>query len=121
MPISPTFRLQSYTTLSAQATHPSQRNYFGKSESWRTAQSKQQVWAPAGFARGFCVLSEYAEIEYLCTGVYNPKGESGVLWNDPEIGIEWPVKDPILSDKDRRAQTLAEWRSRSESAHFRFS
>src|SRR6266571_5650895 len=43
-----------------------------------TAQSKQQVWAPAGFARGFCVLSEYAEIEYLCTGVYNPKGESGV-------------------------------------------
>ena len=86
-----------------------------------TAQSKQQVWAPAGFARGFCVLSEYAEIEYLCTGVYNPKGESGVLWNDPEIGIEWPVKDPILSDKDRRAQTLAEWRSRSESAHFTFS
>jgi len=67
------------------------------------------MWAPAGFGRGFCVLSDYAEIQYLCTGIYNNKCESGILWNDPEIGIEWPVKNPILSDKDRNAQVLSEW------------
>lgn len=74
-----------------------------------SADSKKQVWAPAGFARGFCVLSDYAEIQYKCTGLYNSKGESGILWNDPDIGIKWPISDPELSDKDRTAQTLAEW------------
>lgn len=82
--------------------------------------SNRQVWAPAGFARGFCVLSDFAEIQYLCTGVYNGGGESGVLWNDPAIGVEWPVTDPILSDKDRKAQTLQEWLDRSESSHFTY-
>ena len=52
---------------------------------------RRQLFAPAGFARGFCVLSDYAEIQYLCTGVYNPQGESGIRWNDPKVGIEWPV------------------------------
>lgn len=85
-----------------------------------TADSKRQVWAPAGFARGFCVLSDQAEIEYLCTGVYNPSSESGLLWNDPTIGIEWPVTDPILSDKDRKAQSLVEWLQRPEAAHFQY-
>ena len=74
-----------------------------------SAENRRQVWAPAGFARGFCVLSELAEIQYKCTGLYNDKAESGILWNDPAIGIEWPVKDPILSDKDRKAQTLEQW------------
>jgi len=82
--------------------------------------SQKQLWAPAGFARGFCVLSETAEIEYKCTAVYNNKGESGILWNDPEIGIEWPVKDPILSDKDANAQTLSDWVARPESENFRY-
>jgi dTDP-4-dehydrorhamnose 3,5-epimerase len=68
-----------------------------------------QLWAPACFARGFCVLSDYAEIEYLCTGIYNSAAESGVLWNDPEIGIKWPVEQPIISNKDKSAQTLADW------------
>ena len=85
-----------------------------------TAESRRQVWAPAGFARGFCVLSEYAEIEYLCTGVYNPTGESGILWNDPVLGIAWPVTDPILSEKDRKAQSLAEWLGRREAMHFQY-
>lgn len=82
--------------------------------------NKIQVWAPAGFARGFCVLSEYVEIQYLCTGIYNNKCESGILWNDPEIGIEWPVKYPILAEKDENAQTLAEWLKRPESDYFKY-
>jgi dTDP-4-dehydrorhamnose 3,5-epimerase len=85
-----------------------------------SAENRWQIWAPAGFARGFCVLSDYAEIQYLCTGVYSNKAESGILWNDPEIGIEWPVKSGILSDKDRKAQTLAQWLKREESKFFRY-
>ena len=83
-----------------------------------SAENRRQVWAPAGFARGFCVLSDFAEIQYKCTGLYNPKGESGILWNDPEIGIAWPIADPAVSEKDRNAQTLAEWLARPESRHF---
>jgi dTDP-4-dehydrorhamnose 3,5-epimerase len=82
--------------------------------------NRRQVWAPAGFARGFCVLSDYAEIQYKCTGIYNNGGESGILWNDPKIGIEWPAKNPILSDKDAKAQTLEAWLKTSESDNFKF-
>jgi len=84
-----------------------------------SAENKIQLFAPACFARGFAVLSDYAEIQYMCTGIYGPKAESGILWNDPEIGIEWPVKDPILSDKDKKAQTLAQWLQREESDNFK--
>jgi dTDP-4-dehydrorhamnose 3,5-epimerase len=83
-----------------------------------SAENRRQVWAPAGFARGFCVLSDVAEIQYKCTGIYNNKGESGISWDDPEIGIEWPIQDVLLSEKDRNAQTLAQWLSRPESATF---
>jgi len=86
-----------------------------------SAEDKKQVWAPAGFARGFCVLSESAEIQYLCTGIYNSKGESGILWNDPSIGIEWPETSPQLSQKDAGAQTLAQWLGSPDSRHFRYS
>jgi dTDP-4-dehydrorhamnose 3,5-epimerase len=85
----------------------------------------RQVWAPAGFARGFAVLSDHAEIEYLCTGTYNQAAESGIRWDDPEIGIEWPLDEldeaPTLSDKDRSAQSLAEWLERPESDRFLYS
>ena len=74
-----------------------------------SAENRRQVFAPAGFARGFCVLSDYAELQYKCTGIYHARGESGIRWDDPTIGVEWPVKEPILSDKDRNAQTLAQW------------
>jgi dTDP-4-dehydrorhamnose 3,5-epimerase len=80
----------------------------------------RMVWAPASFARGFCVLSDVADIEYFTTGIYNAPADTGIHWNDPAIGIEWPVEDPILSDKDRSAQTLAEWLARPESDRFRF-
>jgi len=80
-----------------------------------SADEHRQVWAPAGFARGFCVLSSFAQIEYLCTAEYNASGESGIRWNDPTLRVEWPVLSPILSDKDARAQSLAEWLARPES------
>jgi dTDP-4-dehydrorhamnose 3,5-epimerase len=85
-----------------------------------STENRRQVWAPAGFARGFCVLSEVAEIQYKCTGIYGNKGESGIRWDDPEIGIKWPLEDVLLSEKDRSAQTLAQWLSRPESANFSF-
>jgi len=78
-----------------------------------------QLFAPAGFARGFCALSDFAEIQYLCTALYNPEGEGGIRWNDPRIGVEWPVAEPILSPKDAEAQTLDEWLARPESESFR--
>jgi dTDP-4-dehydrorhamnose 3,5-epimerase len=96
---------------------PTLGRWFGAEVS---AASKRQIWAPAGFARGFCVLSEYAEIQYLCTGTYNKDGESGVLWSDPAIGVDWPVSDPILSEKDTRAQMLQDWLSRPESDNFTY-
>ena len=87
-----------------------------------SAENRRQVWAPAGFARGFCVLSDVAEIQYKCTGIYNSKGESGVLWNDPEIGIDWPipVSEAQLSDKDTKAQTLAQWLASPQSDNFQY-
>jgi dTDP-4-dehydrorhamnose 3,5-epimerase len=95
-----------------------QGNWFGLKAS---SKDRRQLWAPADFARGFCVLSEYAEIQYLCTSIYNPQGESGILWNDPEIGIKWPVSNPILSEKDANAQNLQTWLKKSESQHFQYS
>lgn len=83
-----------------------------------SAENRRQVWAPAGFARGFCVLSDVAEIQYKCTGIYCSQAESGILWNDPAIGIEWPVSDPILSPKDIHARTLADWLASPEANHF---
>jgi dTDP-4-dehydrorhamnose 3,5-epimerase len=83
-------------------------------------ENRRQVWAPAGFARGFCVLSDVAEIQYKCTGIYNNKGESGILWNDPAIGVEWPLTDVQLSEKDRKAQTLAQWLASPLSDNFRY-
>jgi len=85
-----------------------------------SADNRKQVYAPAGFARGFCVLSEFAEIQYKCTGIYSNKAESGILWNDPAIGIQWPVKEPILSKKDEVAQTLEQWLWKQESKNFTY-
>lgn len=85
-----------------------------------SARNKTQIYAPAGFARGFCVLSEVAEIQYKCTGLYNKNAESGILWNDPAIGIKWPIDEPMLSEKDKVAQTLEQWLSKADSDHFKF-
>lgn len=86
-----------------------------------TEENRIAIWAPAGFARGFCVLSDYAEIQYKCTGIYNGKAESGIRWDDPALGIRWPVAAPILSEKDRNARTLEQWLASPESAFFRLN
>lgn len=85
-----------------------------------SANDRKQIWAPAGFARGFCVTSDVAEIQYKCTAIYNKTGEAGILWNDPAIGIQWPVRNPILSAKDVRAQTMEQWLASPESDHFQY-
>jgi len=77
-------------------------------------------WAPATFARGFCALSDVTEIEYFCTAGYNPAAEDGIRWDDPDIGIRWPVEDPQLSAKDAVAGSLADWLARPESDAFRY-
>lgn len=71
-------------------------------------ENKRQLLVPEGFAHGFCVLSNTAHVAYKCSGFYNPADEGGIRWSDPDIGIEWPVKDPILSDKDSRLPHLSE-------------
>ena len=87
-----------------------------------SAENRKQVYAPAGFARGFCVLSDFAEIQYKCTGLYTNKAESGILWNDPAIGIEWPLEELriTLSDKDKKAQTLEQWLASPNAASFKY-
>ncbi|MBP2654172.1 MAG: rfbC 1 [Firmicutes bacterium] len=61
----------------------------------------RQFWIPPGFAHGFCVVSETAYFTYKCTDVYTPQAEGGIIWNDPDIGIEWPVAEVVLSEKDK--------------------
>ncbi|MGC2257033.1 MAG: dTDP-4-dehydrorhamnose 3,5-epimerase [Candidatus Sulfotelmatobacter sp.] len=86
-----------------------------------SAENRRQVWAPAGFARGFCALSEGTEIQYKCTGIYSNKAESAIRWNDPAIGIKWPLTDVTVSDKDRNAAPLADWLRSPDSDNFRYS
>lgn len=65
-----------------------------------TGQNKLQFYVPPGFAHGFCVLSDTADFQYKCTDYYDPTDESGLLWSDPDLNIDWPTKTPILSNKD---------------------
>jgi dTDP-4-dehydrorhamnose 3,5-epimerase len=73
-----------------------------------SAANKLQLWVPPGFAHGFCVISESADFMYKCTDLYNPSCERGIAWDDPTLGIPWPVGQPILSAKDRAAPRLAD-------------
>jgi len=59
-----------------------------------------QLYVPVGFAHGFCVTSEVADVEYKSSDVYDPQGEAGLIWNDPGVGVDWPIKTPLLSPKD---------------------
>jgi dTDP-4-dehydrorhamnose 3,5-epimerase len=68
----------------------------------------RQLYIPPGFAHGFCVLSERVHVEYKCTDFYDAGDEVGVAWDDPEIGISWPIRDPIVSAKDSTLPRLAE-------------
>jgi dTDP-4-dehydrorhamnose 3,5-epimerase len=83
---------------------------FGKVEGVTlSAENKRQLYIPPGFAHGFCVTSETALFAYKCTDLYNPQSEGSVLWNDPDLGIAWPIATPELSAKDRDGVRLAEF------------
>lgn len=97
---------------------PTLGKWFGIEAS---AENRRQVWAPAGFARGFCVLSEVAEVQYKCTAIYNEQGESGIRWDDPALAIAWPVADPKVSAKDRQAPTLEQWLDSPLANNFRYN
>ena len=76
-----------------------------------TSENKKQFYVPEGFAHGFLVLSDYAIFNYKCTDFYAPEYDGGVLWNDPDIGIEWPlegIEEVLLSEKDKNQKTLKE-------------
>ena len=68
----------------------------------------RQLFVPAGFGHGFAVLSDFADVAYLLSSPYDPATESGIAWDDPEVGVEWPVDDPLLSERDRSAPRLAD-------------
>ena len=72
----------------------------------------RQLYIPPGFAHGFCVLSEIVHVEYKCTDFYRPEDEIGVAWDDPDIGIAWPIADPVISGKDRALPRLRDLRGR---------
>lgn len=71
-------------------------------------ENRYQLFVPKGFAHGFSILSGEALVYYKCSDYYNPEGERGLYWNDPELNIDWEVKDPIISEKDRNQPELAE-------------
>lgn len=76
-----------------------------------SAQNKHQLWVPPGFAHGFYVMSDWAEVLYKVTDIYAPHWERTLFWNDPEIGIEWPIatdSSPLLSDKDKNGKLFSE-------------
>jgi dTDP-4-dehydrorhamnose 3,5-epimerase len=74
-----------------------------------TAENKTQLFVPIGFAHGFAAVSEVCEVQYRQTEFYRPETEGGLVWNDPDIGIEWPFRDPILSMRDQNAPTLQDY------------
>lgn len=71
-------------------------------------EAHRQLFVPAGFGHGFAVLSETADVTYLLSSTYDPATEAGIAWDDPEVGVEWPVEDPLLSERDKGAPRLAE-------------
>ena len=80
---------------------------YGTWESFRLSEkNKLQVWIPPGFAHGFLVMSDSADFEYKCTEYYHPEDELCLMWNDPEVAIDWTINDPILSEKDKKGLSL---------------
>ncbi len=73
--------------------------------------NKQQLYIPPGFAHGFCVISEVADVVYKCTSLYKPSDDSAVRWDDPEINIDWPINNPEISKKDSSAPFLSDIRT----------
>lgn len=82
---------------------------FGRWEGYELDDvAHRQLFVPVGFAHGFCVLSDVADVNYKVSSYYDPETESGIAWDDPDVGVEWPVAEPLLSDRDRNAPRLAD-------------
>jgi dTDP-4-dehydrorhamnose 3,5-epimerase len=98
---------------------PTLGEWFGTEVS---EENKKQIWAPYGFARGFCALTDNCEVQYKTTGLYNQQGESGVHFADPAIGIRWPIdlSTATTSERDQKAQTLAQWLASPLSDHITY-
>jgi dTDP-4-dehydrorhamnose 3,5-epimerase len=71
-------------------------------------ETHRQFLVPVGFAHGFCVLSDVADVAYKLSSLYDPATEAGIAWDDPEVGVEWPISDPVLSERDKTAPRLSE-------------
>jgi dTDP-4-dehydrorhamnose 3,5-epimerase len=71
-----------------------------------SAENKRMLYVPPGFAHGFCVLSDVADVAYKVTEEFSPEHDAGIIWNDPDIGIDWPIEKPIVSSKDAALPTL---------------
>ena len=72
------------------------------------ANSGQQLYVPPGYAHGFCVMSEFVDVVYKCTTMYKSQDDAGIKWNDPDIGVQWPISNPCISEKDQSAPLLSE-------------
>jgi dTDP-4-dehydrorhamnose 3,5-epimerase len=82
---------------------PTYKKWYGVTLS---SEKPMQLYIPIGYAHGFCVLSESAEVEYKCSDLYDPSNELHLLWNDPDLAIQWPIKEPLLSAKDKDGVSL---------------
>jgi dTDP-4-dehydrorhamnose 3,5-epimerase len=78
-----------------------------------SADNKRQLYVPVGFAHGFATLSDVAEVQYKQTGYYTPSSEGTIAWNDPAVGIEWPITDPLLSQRDQNGMSLNQYLQRA--------
>ena len=78
-----------------------------------TEDNNRQFWVPPGYAHGFCVLTDTADFQYKCTDYYDLSDEGGLIWNDPDVAIDWPIDQPLLSDKDSKLPTLKELANQS--------
>lgn len=82
---------------------------FGRWEGYELDDERhRQLFVPVGFGHGFAVLSEEADVAYLLSSAYDPATESGIAWDDPDVGVEWPVDDPLLSERDKQAPRLGD-------------
>lgn len=95
--------------IDLRASSPTFGQWFG---SELTAENRTLMYVPVGFAHGFATLSEYCEVQYKQTDYYTPAAEGGIAWNDPDVGIKWPYTDPILSERDKKQLSLAEYRKK---------
>ena len=93
--------------------------YFGKYYSIElNSENKLLMWVPPGFANGFLALSENTEVQYKCTQYWNPNAEATLIWNDPQVNINWNCYNPIISEKDKSGISLIEWKNQKESELF---